>query len=61
MVMVNDFLGNLIDGDEHLFVVVHGSAKVVVFDVEAEPFGTRGGKGAVDDDFESCHVSHLHT
>ena len=32
--MVDDFLWDLVDGDEHVFVVVHGGAKVVVFDVE---------------------------
>ena len=59
--MVDDFLWDLIDGEEHIFVVVHGGAEVVVFDVEAEPFGTWGGNGAVDKDFECCHVCHLHT
>ena len=59
--MVDDFLWNLIDGDEHIFVVVQGGAKVVVFDIEAEPLGTWSGKGAVDKEFECCHVSHLHT
>ena len=59
--MVDDFLWDLVDGDEDVFVVVHGGAKVVVFDVEAKPFGPWGGKGAVDKDFECCHVSHLHT
>ena len=33
--MVDDFLRNLIDGDEYIFVVIHGGAKVVVFDVES--------------------------
>ena len=59
--MVNDFLWDLVDGDEHVFVAVHRGAKVVVFDVKTQPFGAGSGKGAVDKDFERCHVSHLHT
>ena len=33
IIMVDDFLWDLVEGDEHVFVVGHGGAKVVVFDV----------------------------
>ena len=59
--MRDDFLGDGVDGDEHVFIIIHWCAKIVVFNVQAEPMSTWGRECAVHEYFESCHVSHLHT
>ena len=60
-VVHDDFLGDGVDGDEHLFVIIHWCAKIVVFNVQAEPMSTWGRECAVHEIFESCHVCHCHT
>ena len=58
--MVNDFLGNEVKEDCHVSIIFHGCAKVAVFDVKAMPVGSRHGEGAVDEKFESGHISDFH-
>ena len=60
-VVHNVFLGDGVDGDEHVFVIVHWCAKIVVFNVQAEPTSTWGRECAVHEYFECCHVGHFHT
>ena len=58
----DDFLGDGVDGDELVFVIVHWCAtKIVVFNVQAEPTSTWGRVCAVHKYFECCHVGHFHT
>ena len=59
--MRDDFVGDGVDGDEHVFVIIHWCAKIVVFNVQAEPTRTWGRECAVYEYFESCHVGHFHT
>ena len=60
-VVRDDFVGDGGDGDEYVFVIIHWCAKIVVFNVQAEPTSTWGGKCAVHKYFESCHVGDFHT
>ena len=61
VVVHDDFLGDGGDGDEHVFVIIHWCAKIVVFNVQAEPTSTWGRKCAVHEYFEHCHVGYFHT
>ena len=60
-IVCDDFVGDGGDGDEHVFVILHWCAKIVVFNVQAEPMSTWGRKCAVHEYFESCHVGYFHT
>ena len=62
-VLRDDFLGDGVDGDEHVFVIIHWCAKIVVFNIhdQAEPTSTWGRECAVHEYFESCCVCHFHT
>ena len=60
-VVCDDFMGDGGDGDEHVFVILHRCAKIVVFNIQAEPTSTWGRQCAVHEYFESCHVSYFHT
>ena len=60
-VVHDDFLGDGVDGDEHVFVIIHWCAKIVVFDVQTESTSTWGRECAVHKYFESCHVGPFHT
>ena len=60
-VVHDDFLGDGVDGDEHVFIIIHWCAKIVVFNVQAKPMSTWGRECAVHEYFESCHVGHFHT
>ena len=46
-VVCDYFVGNGGDGDEHVFVILHWCAKIVVFNVQAEPTSTWGRQCAV--------------
>ena len=59
-VVRDDILGDGVDGDEHVFVIIHWCAKIVVFNVQAKPTSTWGRECAVHEYFESCHVDHFH-
>ena len=60
-VVHDDFLGDGVDGDEHVFLIIHWCAKIVVFNVQAKPTSTWGRECAVHNYLESCHVGHFHT
>ena len=60
-VVCDDFVGDGGDGDEHVFVILHWCAKIVVSNAQAEPSSAWGRQCAVHEYFESCHVSYFHT
>ena len=60
-VVCDDVMGEGGDGDEHVFVILNLCAKIVVFNVQAEPTSTWGRKCAVHEYLESCHVGYFHT
>ena len=68
-VLVVDERGEIIllhdgDGDDgdwylHVFVFIHGSVEVKVFDVAGHEFCVGCGKDTVEHDFNCCEVCHL--
>ena len=53
VVHINDLLGNLTDGDPHIFIATHSIVEVEIFDVNAHESGSRSGNSAVDENFGS--------
>ena len=40
----------------HVFILIQGSAKVVIFDVEGEEFCIGSGNGGVEEEVDCCYV-----
>ena len=59
-VVCDDFVGDGVDRDEHVLVIIHWCTEIVILYIQTEPTCPRGRECTVDEYFEGGHVGDFH-